>query len=52
MGIDYSKPTSPIDQRININPIDEAIQAQLLESAINSLEKDSQQTMSFFDVCM
>ena len=52
MGIDYSKPTSPIGQRININPVDEAIQSQILESITKSLEKDSQQTMSFFDACM
>ena len=52
MGIDYSMPTSPIGQRININPVDEAIQAQILESVTKSLEKDSQQTMSFFDACM
>ena len=52
MGIDYAMPTSPIGQRININPVDEAIQAQILESVTKSLEKDSQQTMSFFDACM
>ena len=55
MAIDYSKPSSPVGQRININPIDDVCnmaQEQIINSVVNTLEKDSQKTMSLFDACM
>lgn len=55
MAIDYSKPSSPVDQRVNINPIDDICnmtQEQIINSVVNALEKDSQKTMSLFDACM
>ena len=55
MAIDYSKPSSPVGQRDNINPIDDICnmtQEQLMNSVVNALEKDSQKTMSLFDACM
>ena len=55
MAIDYSKPSSPVDQRVNISPIDDICnmtQEQIINSVVNALEKDSQKTMSLFDACM
>ena len=55
MAIDYSKPSSPVGQRVNINPIDDICnmtQEQIINSVVNALEKDSQKTMSLFDACM
>lgn len=55
MAIDYSKPSSPVDQRININPVDNICsmaQEQIINSVINVLEKDSQKTISLFDTRM
>ena len=55
MVIDYSKPSSPIGQRVNINPVDDICsmtQEQIINSVVNALEKDSQKTMSLFDACM
>ena len=55
MAIDYSKPSSPVGQRVNISPIDDICnmtQEQIINSVVNALEKDSQKTMSLFDACM
>ena len=52
MAIDYSKPSSPVGQRVNINPVSDMTQEQIINSVINALEKDSQKTMSLFDACM
>ena len=55
MAIDYSKPSSPVGQRINISPVDDICnmtQEQIMDSVIKALEKDSQKTMSLFDACM
>lgn len=55
MAIDYSKPSSPVGQRVNINPVDDICnmtQEQIMNSVINALEKDSQKTMSLFDACV
>ena len=55
MAIDYSKPSSPVDQRVNISPIDDICsmtQEQIINSVVNALEKDGQKTMSLFDACM
>lgn len=55
MAIDYSKSSSPVGQRVNINPVDDIYnmtQKQIINSVINTLEKDSQKTMSLFDACM
>lgn len=55
MAIDYSKPTSPVGQRVNINPVSDICnmsQKQIIDSVVNALEKDSQKTMSLFDACM
>lgn len=55
MTIDYSKPSSPVGQRVNINPVDNICnmsQEQIINSVVNALEKDSQKTMSLFDACM
>ena len=55
MAIDYSKPSSPLGQRVNINKIDDICnmtQEQFINSVVNALEKDSQKTMSLFDACM
>lgn len=55
MAIDYSKPSSPVGQRVNINPVDDICnmtQDQIINSVVNALEKDSQKTMSLFDACM
>lgn len=55
MAIDYSKPSSPVGQRVNIKPVDDIcnmIQEQIINSVVNALEKDSQKTMSLFDACM
>ena len=55
MAIDYSKPSSPVGQRVNINPIDDICnmtQEQIINSVVNALEKDSQKTMSLFDACI
>ena len=55
MAIDYSKPSSPVGQRVNINPIDDICnmtQEQIINSVVNALGKDSQKTMSLFDTCM
>lgn len=55
MAIDYSKPSSPVSQRTNINPVDNICnmtQEQIIDSVVNALEKDSQKTMSLFDACM
>lgn len=55
MAIDYSKPSSTVDQRVNINPVDNICgmaQEQIINSVINVLEKDGQKTMSLFDTCM
>ena len=55
MAIDYSKPSSPVGQRVNINPVSDICnmsQEQIINSVVNALEKDSQKTMSLFDACM
>ena len=55
MAIDYSKPSFPVGQRVNINPISDICnmpQEQIINSVVNALEKDSQKTMSLFDACM
>ena len=55
MAIDYSKSSSPVGQRVNINPIDDICnmtQEQIINSVVNALEKDSQKTMSLFDARM
>lgn len=55
MAIDYSKPSSPVGQRVNINPVSDICnmtQEQIINSIVNALEKDSQKTMSLFDACM
>ena len=55
MAIDYSKPSSPAGQRINVSPIDDICnmsQEQIINSVVNALEKDSQKAMSLFDACM
>lgn len=55
MAIDYSKPSSPVGQRVNINPVSDICnmsQKQIIDSVVNALEKDSQKTMSLFDACM
>lgn len=55
MAIDYSKPSSPVGQRVNINPVSDICnmsQEQIMNSVVNALEKDSQKTMSLFDACM
>ena len=55
MTIDYSKPSSPVGQRVNINPVSDICnmsQEQIINSVVNALEKDSQKTMSLFDACM
>ena len=55
MAIDYSKPSSPVGQRVNISPIDDICnmtQEQIINSVVNALEKDGQKTMSLFDACM
>ena len=55
ISIDYSKPSSPVGQRVNINPVDDICnmsQDQIINSVVNALEKDSQKTMSLFDACM
>ena len=55
IAIDYSKPSSPVGQRVNINPVDDICsmtQEQIINSVVNALEKDSQKTMSLFDACM
>lgn len=55
MAIDYLKPSSPVGQRVNINPVDDICnmtQEQIINSVVNALEKDSQKTMSLFDACM
>ena len=55
MAIDYSKPSSPVGQRVNINPVSDIYnmsQEQIMNSVVNALEKDSQKTMSLFDSCM
>ena len=55
MAINYSKPSSPVGQRVNINPVSDICnmsQEQIINSVVNALEKDSQKTMSLFDACM
>lgn len=55
MAIDYSKPSSPVGQRVNVNPVSDICnmsQEQIINSVVNALEKDSQKTMSLFDACM
>ena len=55
MTIDYSKLSSPVGQRVNINTVDDICnitQEQIINSVVNALEKDSQKTMSLFDACM
>ena len=55
MAIDYSKPSSLVGQRVNINPVSDICnmsQEQIINSVVNALEKDSQKTMSLFDACM
>lgn len=55
MAIDYSKPSSPVGQRVNINPVSDICnmsQEQIINSVVNALEKDSQKTISLFDACM
>lgn len=55
MAIDYSKPSSPVGQRVNINPISDICnmsQEQIINSVVNALEKDGQKTMGLFDACM